>query len=110
MKPSHFAAYTYERLGKSVLEDENGFAVYFMVNDACYIEEIYVDREKRKQGIAAQYADKIAAEAKSKGMKCLIGTVKPSAQGSTTSMKVLLAYGFQLESAQPDFIFFKKEL
>jgi len=107
---SHYGQYISERLGKSLIEDENGFATYFMVNDVCYIEDVYVIPEKRKTGIVFAYADKIVEEAKAKGMKVLIGTVKPSAAGSTVSLKVLLAYGFQLESAVEDFIFFKKSL
>ena len=107
---SNYGSYLYERLGKSILEDENGFAVYFNVNKACYIEEIYVKPEMRKSGIAAGYADKIAAEAKQKGMEILIGTVKPMSKGATTSMKVLLAYGFEVESCNGELIFFKKSL
>ncbi len=107
---SNYGRYIYERLGKSILEDEDGFAVYFCVNKACYIEEIYVRPEARKSGVAKKYADEISRQAKQNGMEVLIGTVKPSAKGSTTSIKVLLAYGFELESCEHDFIFFKKSL
>ena len=107
---SLFGQYIYERQNKCILENEFGFATYYFQNDCCYIEDIYVVREKRKSGLASEMADKIAEEAKSKGMKYLIGSVKPSTSGSTASLKVLLAYGFQLVSAQEDFIWFKKEL
>lgn len=107
---SNFGKYIYERQNKSIIEDENGFATYYMTNGSCYIEDIYVVPEKRKEKIASTYADKIAEEAKQKGMKVLVGTVKPSAIGSTESLKVLLAYGFRLESSVQDFIFFTKSL
>lgn len=107
---SLFGQYIYERQNKSIIEDEFGFATYYFQNDCCYIEDIYVVREKRKENIASKYADKIAEEAKSKGMKYLVGSVKPSANGSTVSLKVLLGYGFQLVAAQEDFIWFKKEI
>lgn len=107
---SLFGQYIYERQNKSILEDEFGFATYYFQGDCCYIEDIYVVKEKRKENLASKYADKIAEEAKSKGMKYLVGSVKPSANGSTTSLKVLLGYGFELVSAQEDFIWFKKEL
>jgi len=107
---SHFGSYIYERQNKSIIEDEDGFATYYFVEGLCYIEDIYVVPAKRKSGIAAKYADQIAAEAKLKGAKALIGTVKPSTQGSTESLKVLLAYGFRLETCVQDFIFFRKNL
>ena len=107
---SLFGQYIYERQNKSILEDEFGFATYYFQNDCCYIEDIYVVKEKRKENIASKYADKIAEEAKAKGMKYLVGSVKPSTNGSTVSLKVLLGYGFQLVAAQEDFIWFKKEI
>lgn len=107
---SNFAKYIYERMNKSIVEDADGFATYYFSQDACYIEDIYVVPEKRKSGVAKKYADKIAIEAGQKGCKVLLGSVKPSANGSTESVKVLLAYGFRIVSSQPDFIWFEKEL
>jgi len=108
--PSHLARYIYERQGKSIVEDENGFATYYMTNGVCYIEDVYVIPEKRRSKVCFGYADKIAEIAKKNGMSALIGTVKPSAFGSTESLKLLLAYGFKLECCEHDFIFFRKNL
>lgn len=107
---TNFARYIYEREGKQIIEDQNGFATFCYITDACYIEDIYVVPDKRKSGIAAGYADQIAAAAKSKGISRLLGSVKPSANGSTESTKVLLSYGFKLLSSTNDFIYFVKEL
>lgn len=107
---SHFAEYIKERQNKEIVEDENGFATYYFVGPDCYIEDIYVIPEKRKTGICFMYADKIAKIARDKNCLNLIGSVKPSANGSTVSLKVLLAYGFRLHSANEDFIWFKKKL
>lgn len=107
---SHFGNYIKERLDKNIIEDAHGFATYYFVMPDCYIEDIYVVPEQRKNGVASRYADEIAKIAIQKGCLNLIGSVKPSANGSTASMKVLLAYGFKLVSAKEDFIWLKKKL
>lgn len=110
MMPSHFANYIKERQGKEIIEDNYGFATYSFVKGDVYIEDIYVNPDARSRAHASGYADKIAEIAKERGCKNMIGTVVPSTNGSTTSLKVLLAYGFQLHSSANDFIVFKKEL
>lgn len=109
---SLYAQYLNEREGKQIVEDERGFAVYSFLPElnSVYIEDIFVLPEFRNQNIASEYADNIAAEAKSKGFLTLIGTVRPSANGATTSLKVLLAYGFEVSSSEHDAIYFRKTL
>lgn len=110
MEPSNYCLYLYEREGKEIVESEKGFATYFYLNDGCYIQDIYVKSEFRKEGVASQMADQIASIAKSKGYKTLYGTICPNANGSTESLKVLLAYGFSLDSCTTNLIAMKKGL
>lgn len=107
---SLYGDYIKERLGKEIIEDENGFATYYFVNDSTYIENIYVIPEARKLGIASKYADKIAEITLERGYTRLYGSVVPSASGATESLKVLLSYGFQIESAAQNFIVLVKDL
>lgn len=107
---SHFKNYTEERTDKKVIENDQGFAVYQFAPEYVYIEDIYVTKEARKDGIASWYADQIASEAKSKGIHMMIGSVDPTAKGAETSVKVLLAYGFKLHASDQKLVWFKKEL
>lgn len=108
---SLYAQYVAERTGDHVLETEHGFALYrYISENRVYIVDIYVEPLFRKSGLASEMADQIAAEAKAKGCTEMIGSVVPSTKGSTTSLKVLLGYGFELLSSTNDIIFFKKEL
>jgi predicted GNAT family acetyltransferase len=109
-KKSNYALYIQERENKSIVEDERGFATYFYLEDAVYIEDIFVKREFRKQGVASEYADKIAEEARSKNFFKMLGTVSPKANGSTNSLKALLAYGFKLDSSDNNVIYLTKDL
>ncbi len=108
--PSLFAQYLYERSNKAIVEDENGFASYYYIGSTCYIEDLYVKRGMRNKGIASSYADKIAEEAKSKQATQLMGSVNLNTMGATDSMKALLAYGFELQSAGNNMIYLVKSL
>jgi acetyltransferase (GNAT) family protein len=108
--PSLFAKYIKEREGKEIIEDSYGYATYFFIDDGVYIQDIFVDVEHRRGNAAAGYANQIAKIAKDKGYKKMYGTAVPSAKGCTTSVKVLLAYGFEIHSAEHNAIIFVKGL
>lgn len=93
-----------------MIETDQAFAIYSFNKDICYIEDIYVRPECRRDGVARQMADWIATKAKDLGCKKLMGSVAPSAKGSQASLEVLLAYGMKLHSAQYDMIYMIKEL
>jgi hypothetical protein len=108
---SLYACYAQELLGRSVIETDSGFITYqYPDQNTVYIENLYTIPELRKQNVAANLADAVAIEAKAKGCTRMLGSVVPSANNSTTSLKVLLAYGFKLDSATNDFILFSKDL
>ena len=104
------ALYLEERTNKLILEDSHAFAIYSFTDEGVYIEDIFVMEDFRKSGHAAKLADKIALIAKVRGVTKMIGSVCPSAKGSTASLKVLLAYGMKLVSASNNMIWFVKEL
>ena len=104
------AEYFKEREGfDSILIDE-GFAVYRFLGEECYIKDIWVSSDYRKKGVASELADTIAERARQHGCKYLTGSVSTLANNSTASVKVLLAYGFQVHSAVQNGIYFRKEL
>jgi ribosomal protein S18 acetylase RimI-like enzyme len=106
-----YAQYIRERTQDSIIENEEGFATFrFLSPTQCYIIDIYTKPEHRKTGAASKLADQIAEIAKERGCTELIGTVVPSTNNSTTSLKVLFAYGMHLDSASDNLIVCKKEI
>jgi predicted GNAT superfamily acetyltransferase len=105
---SLYAQYIQERLGKHIVESDKGFATYYFINEGVYIEDLYVVPEARQSGEATRLADEIASIAKQKGYTKMYGSVKPTSKNSTTSLKVLLAYGFELLEAGPDAVILVK--
>jgi len=107
---SLYADYIKQREGKEIVETDIGFATYTIVKDGMYIEDIFVSSDHRHSGEAARMADQIADIAREKGLKKLFGSVVPTANHSTTSLKVLIAYGFRLSSSTNNFILLEKDL
>lgn len=109
---SMYADYLKERTKDLIVETSSGFATYRYLDDdkTVYIVDIFVIPEDRKSKAATIMADSIAKEAKERGCKKLIGSVVPSMNNSTASMKVLLGYGMSLDSATNDFIVFRKDI
>ena len=108
--PSLYSEYIKEREGFETLETELGFATYKFGKEECYIRDSYVEPEYRKSDVASKLADTISDIAKRRGYKYISGSVVPSVKGSSTSMKVLLAYGFHLLRSEDNMIWFLKEL
>ena len=109
---SHYAEYLAERTSDMIKEFSTGFIQYRYLDGgkSVYVVEIYVVPDHRKKGTASSMADMVAVEAKEKGCTEMIGSVVPSTKGSTASLSVLLAYGFELQRASNDFITFRKDI
>ena len=106
-----YAKYLKERENKEILEENQGFATYRMLDGGiCYIIDIYVEESARKTGLATEMANKVCEIAKKHGCSHLIGSVCVDANKPTESLKVLLAYGMELFNVQDTMIYFKKEL
>lgn len=102
--------YVKEREGFETLETEHGFAIFKIKGEECYIKEIYVKKEFRKEKRASSMADKIAAEAKAEGCKILSGSVSLECGDPTASIQVLLAYGFKVYQFHSNLLWFVKHL
>lgn len=109
---SLYADYISERTTDKIIESPSGFATYRYLNEgkSVYIIDIYTVPEDRKKGAASVLADLVAEEARGKGCTEMLGSVCPSAKGSTTSLKILLGYGFSLLSASNDAIIMRKDI
>lgn len=111
---SLFKDYIEEREKGCVLEREDGFAIYFVLDDAIgkvvYIREIFVPIQFRRNGVATLMADEISTFAREIGAHSLMGSIDPRAPGASGSMQALLHYGFKLDRLDGALIMLKKNL
>jgi hypothetical protein len=107
---SLYADYLHETSQKHILEREWGFATYHIRGTECYIEDIFITVDRRKSKSASELAQHIETIAKAKGCKFLTGSVNTAIKDPTTSIKVLLAYGFKFLRSETSIIWFCKDL
>ena len=107
---SLFGDYIYEREGKNIIEDQESFATYKIHGTECYIEDVYVQKEARKNVKAHKIVDRIAEIAKAKGVQFLTTTVSTIVGNPTASVRAILGYGFRVHSAKENLIVFIKEV
>lgn len=107
---SHYANYIYEREGKSILEDEFGFATYLFTGEHCYIEDIYVASEHRRGRHATRYLDEISRIALQNGYSKLLGSVNIKLGDPVSSLYGMCYYGFKPISTEKNMIYFEKLL
>ncbi len=109
---SLYGRYVRERENLGIVEDEHGFATYRFMDDCktCYIVDIYIVPLMRKLGHAAKLADQIEELAKKDGCKYLLGSCDPTTNGASSSLKVMLAYGFELSGMDDQLIYLKKKI
>jgi ribosomal protein S18 acetylase RimI-like enzyme len=105
-----WSEYFKEREGYETLQNEKACLTYKIAGEECYIKDIFVLKEHRRSSVGSSLADKCAEIAISSGCKFLSGTVVPSTNGSTSSLKGLLAYGFEVKSSHEDLIILTKVL
>lgn len=101
-----YKQYLKERTNTDIVESEFGFATYTITNKDCYIEDIYIVKEKRKSYEASKLASKIQKIAIASNCTRLLGSVDLKANSPTTSMKALLGFGFKVLSSTENFIWF----
>ena len=107
---SHYAEYIKEREGYEIIENDDGFASFCQINNSVYLRDVYVMPEKRMFGVGKSFVSVAEQWGREKGLDYIITTVKPSAKGSTLSLKATLGAGFELVLAETDAIYFRKSL
>lgn len=107
---SKFAEYIKERENAYVIETNKGFASYSILGEVCYIRDLYVLPEFRRSKVASDFAKAVAEAGKAAGCKTLVCGVAPQANGTTGSLSVILANGFELKSATETMIWFVRGL
>lgn len=100
----------FKEMGSEVYESEKGWANFIIDAETCYIENIHVYPEFRKQGEASNIADKITEIAKERGCSFLIGSTNTTKPHIERSMMTLLSYGFKYLNSSNVSIFYKKEI
>jgi len=107
--------YIKERLGREMIETEEGFVTYAfnclgLPFTHIYVEDIYVKKSSRMKHVARSFMDAMSILGKEKGVDRLIGSVCVGANGSDNSLRAAIAYDMKLLSANANAIYLYKDL
>lgn len=105
-----FAKYLEETSYKRVFETDKGFFVYQINGKEFYVQEVYVEPEYRKSGIASDFDKEAVKLAKEFECEYIKGSIVPTSKGATDSMKFQLALGYKLAYCDRDIIYLVKNI
>jgi len=105
-----YAKYLQDGEGAEVCTFEHGFIILKTMQNLLYIETIYVAPEMRKTGYGRKMLEEIEQRAISEQRTGVLGSCSPNREGSTISLKAMLACGFNLHSCDKDIIYLLKPL
>lgn len=103
---SLWAKYKLEREGIHAVEEPWGFATYCIGNGECYIQDIYIEPEERRNNRATELANKIKDVALSEGCTLLTGSVDERDPSRTENILVLISYGMRFSHIKGHMLIF----
>ncbi len=108
---SLYGMYIAEREGRDIVESDKGFAIYQILGEGkCYLQEVYVLPNYRRQGLSKYMTDEVVEIAKNKECHTLLVSVCTNDKNVTTNIKVWLNYGFKIDKLIGTLIFLKKDI
>lgn len=107
---SLFADYIKEREGLDTIENEHGFLSFRIINDVCYVRDLFVTKPERGRGYArVLYGQllRVARDSQCKKISCFVDCRAPNA---AESLAVILTGDFKVVAAEDGLITLEREL
>lgn len=102
--------YLGEKEGKYTIQlDDSGFVTYKVVNDVCHVCVLYVRPEYRYGKIARELMNHLLDNVKD-SCKALTAVCFTKQTDTTRTMRILLAYGFEIVGVQDHDILLYKDI
>lgn len=101
----------YKELGtKEVFYTAQGFVIYSFLQNAVYIDDMYVPEEFRKEGVGLNLEAYVIEQAREKGFSKVVCAVDVNSKVSGESLKTILNVGYKLSHTNQNFIYLTKEI
>jgi GNAT superfamily N-acetyltransferase len=91
-----YAQYIQEREGAQVLESKDGFAIYRINGNECYIRDMSVDPSKRQQGIGKDLISQLSDIARFNGCEFVTAHVWMFDPNKSKTLFAALKVGFEV--------------
>lgn len=110
MSKSLYAQYVEEREKAQVLEKDWGFAIYKLLDNHVYLQDIYVVPHERKNGKGVELMHEVADIASKAGLNIMVGSVVPSTSFGAQMLRIMLGLGFELLSSSENIVYLKRNI
>ena len=107
---SLFADYHMERAGRFTIESEDGFMIYSISGEECFICEFYIRPQSRRINASKFFFDKITEHATKENCTYFSCGVSVNAKNATEAVLYIIENGFKLDSANNNHIILTREL
>jgi len=105
-----YAAYLKERENTELICVDSGFITYRFELDYCYIIDIYILPEMRKNGLGVELENRVIEQARERKVFKLLGSVDRTANNWETSIKILEKIGYKPYKQDKSVLFLIKEI
>lgn len=110
IKDTLFKSYLKSQNDADIVEDENGFILYRIVGEECYISEIYVDDKTKGTGKCKELINILSDIARFEKCTYLSGKIHLVHARANHTLAVALHLGFKVVNADQNTIVITKEL
>lgn len=102
--------YAKERLGQETIANEYGFIMYQITGKDCFIHDLYIKPEYRRENHATELADQVEYIARKADCTKIWGQVVVGSGGDSVALMSHLSWGLKLQSANGNCIVTVKEI
>lgn len=107
---SLYGRYIKEYSNTDIYESNEGFFTFRINDDECFVEDLYIAPEYRRDGMGNKFANKIENIAKENGCKYIMCTVCKNASDPNRSSLFIRNNGYIVDKVTDNGIFYKKEI
>jgi len=105
-----YGKYIQERQGAKILENPSAFIIYVLNGRECFIVDMSVDTEMRREGCGRELVDKLTVIAKDYGCEFITGNIHIKFENHTEVLSAAIRCGFYLVGAHDGTITIAKKV
>lgn len=104
LKNTLYAKYIYEREGAQIIENENGFITYKIINGECVVLDICVEKQSRGQGVFKKLFVELYSSAVKSGCEYITAKVYIKDPNHHTTLIAAFSVGGRLVGGNSEFV------
>lgn len=110
IKDTRYFRYIKNRQNAELIEDENGFVIYKIRGNECFLIDIEIDAEKREQGCARKMIEKLESAAKANGCNFISADIFLQDPNASLTIIAALKVGFKILNGSQSAVLIVKEI